>query len=81
MRAVPDEGHVAGCELVAVGRHRSGLDLIAELGVHTAGPDHIGDGQFDVAVLCTGNPEGITLAIRAVRARGTVVLKSTHSSG
>lgn len=71
---------LTGCELVAVGRHRSGLDLIAELGVRTAGPDDIGDERFDVAVECTGNPEGIALAIRAVRARGTVVLKSTHSS-
>ena len=27
---------------------------------------------------CTGNPDGLALALRAVRPRGTVVLKSTY---
>ena len=32
----------------------------------------------DLVVECTGNPEGLALATRAVRPRGTVVLKSTY---
>jgi threonine dehydrogenase-like Zn-dependent dehydrogenase len=31
-----------------------------------------------MVVECTGNPEGLELARRAVRPRGTIVLKSTY---
>ena len=34
---------------------------------------------FDVVVECTGNPSGYELARRAVRPRGTIVLKSTYA--
>lgn len=33
----------------------------------------------DVAVECTGNPEGFNLAWRALRPRGTLILKSTYA--
>ena len=33
----------------------------------------------DLAVECTGNPEGLEIARRAVRPRGTIVLKSTYA--
>ena len=36
------------------------------------------EGRADVVVECTGNPEGLALAARAVRPRGTIVLKSTY---
>jgi threonine dehydrogenase-like Zn-dependent dehydrogenase len=36
------------------------------------------DGRIDVAVECTGNTDGLALARRAVRPRGTIVLKSTY---
>src|SRR5439155_6874106 len=36
-------------------------------------------GEADVVVEATGNPEGIALARRAVRPRGTIVLKSTYA--
>jgi len=35
--------------------------------------------QFDIAVECSGNPEGFEVARRAVRPRGTIVLKSTYA--
>jgi alcohol dehydrogenase len=35
----------------------------------------------DVIVDCTGSPEGLELALRMVRPRGTVVLKSTFAAG
>jgi threonine dehydrogenase-like Zn-dependent dehydrogenase len=34
---------------------------------------------FDVVVECTGNPEGFEIARRAVRPRGTIVMKSTYA--
>lgn len=37
------------------------------------------DGYFDISVECTGNPEGFAISRRALRPRGTLVLKSTYS--
>ena len=36
------------------------------------------NGAFDVTIECTGNSEGLEVALRALRARGTLVLKSTY---
>ncbi|MFQ5680129.1 MAG: alcohol dehydrogenase catalytic domain-containing protein [Gemmatimonadota bacterium] len=36
-------------------------------------------GRFDLAVECTGNPAGFEIARRALRPRGTLVLKSTYA--
>ena len=35
--------------------------------------------SFDVAVECTGNPEGFAIALQSLRPRGTLVLKSTYA--
>ena len=35
--------------------------------------------HFDVVVECSGNPAGFEIARRAVRARGTIVMKSTYA--
>ena len=37
--------------------------------------------HFDVAIECSGNPEGFEIARRAVRPRGTIVMKSTYAGG
>lgn len=39
-----------------------------------------GAGQYDLVVECTGNPVGFEKALRAVRPRGTLVMKSTYSA-
>jgi threonine dehydrogenase-like Zn-dependent dehydrogenase len=39
-------------------------------------PPHSG---FDIAVECTGNPEGFAIARNALRPRGTLVMKSTYA--
>jgi len=36
-------------------------------------------GRFDVAVECTGNPEGFARALMSLRPRGTLVMKSTYA--
>ncbi len=36
-------------------------------------------GGFDIAVECTGNPSGFEMARRALRPRGTLVMKSTYA--
>jgi threonine dehydrogenase-like Zn-dependent dehydrogenase len=69
---------LTGCDLVAVGRNPSTLAPLAERGIRTATADTLAPGQADIAVECTGNPEGFSLARHAIRPRGTIVLKSTY---
>jgi threonine dehydrogenase-like Zn-dependent dehydrogenase len=70
---------LTGCHLAALGRHPDKLALLAARGVATPGPDEVEPGSFDLAVECTGNPEGFALARCALRPRGTLVLKSTYA--
>ena len=70
---------LTGCALLVVGRHDAKLSLLAARGIETGRADRARRGEFDVAVECTGNAEGFEVAQRAVRARGTLVLKSTYA--
>jgi threonine dehydrogenase-like Zn-dependent dehydrogenase len=67
-----------GCRLLVVGRSPRPLRILSARGIPTAGADAIEARRADLAVECTGNPEGLELARRAVRPRGTIVLKSTY---
>jgi threonine dehydrogenase-like Zn-dependent dehydrogenase len=67
-----------GCRLLAVGRSKRPLALLAARGIRTATAEGIEPRRADLAVECTGSPEGLELARRAVRPRGTIVLKSTY---
>jgi threonine dehydrogenase-like Zn-dependent dehydrogenase len=67
-----------GCRLLAVGRSERPLALLSARGIPTATADAIEPRRADLAVECTGSPEGLELARRAVRPRGTIVLKSTY---
>jgi threonine dehydrogenase-like Zn-dependent dehydrogenase len=69
------------CELLVVGRNPGTLTPLAARGIRTGSADAIVPGGADIAVECTGNPEGFALARRAVRPRGTLVLKSTYHGG
>ena len=70
---------LTGCALTAVGRHDGKLDLLRARGIATMRHEEIDDGSFDCAVECTGNPDGFGLARRALRPRGTLVMKSTYA--
>jgi len=70
---------LTGCELLVVGRHAEKLALLIDAGLRVGGADDVETGRFDIAVECTGNPEGFELARRALRPRGTLVLKSTYA--
>jgi threonine dehydrogenase-like Zn-dependent dehydrogenase len=70
---------LTGCELLVIGRNPAKLDLLAARGIPTATGDGMADRRADLVVECTGNPEGLVLARRAVRPRGTIVLKSTYA--
>lgn len=70
---------LTGCAVCVAGRHGAKLGLLATRGIETKRDDGVERGAFDVAVECTGNPDGFSIAQRAVRPRGTLVLKSTYA--
>jgi threonine dehydrogenase-like Zn-dependent dehydrogenase len=70
---------LAGCDLFAVGRHPAKLDLLASRGIRTGRAEDVPPRRADVAVECTGAPDGFELARKALRPRGTLVLKSTYA--
>jgi threonine dehydrogenase-like Zn-dependent dehydrogenase len=70
---------VIGCDLLVVGRHQEKLANLAARGIQTGGEDAVADRAFDLSVECTGNPAGFAIARRALRPRGTLVLKSTYA--
>jgi len=70
---------LTGCALLVIGRHDAKLALLAARGIETGRTDRVTSAEFDVAVECTGNPDGFAVAQRAVRPRGTLVLKSTYA--
>ena len=63
-----------------VGRHRGKLDAADKHGVQTVLADEfVPSADADVVIDATGSAEGFGLAMRAVRPRGTIVLKSTFA--
>jgi threonine dehydrogenase-like Zn-dependent dehydrogenase len=70
---------LTGCDLLAVGRHPDKLANLEARGIQTGFVDAVQDRTFDVSVECTGNPEGFAIALRALRPRGTLMLKSTYA--
>ncbi|HBE35006.1 MAG TPA: alcohol dehydrogenase [Cyanobacteria bacterium UBA11368] len=70
---------LTGCDLLAVGRHENKLANLAARGIKTGLAEAVTDRAFDLSVECTGNPEGFAIARRALRPRGTLVLKSTYA--
>ncbi|MDA8217118.1 MAG: alcohol dehydrogenase catalytic domain-containing protein [Dehalococcoidales bacterium] len=66
-----------GCEVLAAGHHREKLLILDRLGIPTVLSDALPPRTADVVIECTGSAEGLALAARTVRPRGTVVLKST----
>ncbi|MCZ6728065.1 MAG: alcohol dehydrogenase catalytic domain-containing protein [Acidobacteria bacterium] len=72
---------LTGCELQALGRRQSSLDLLAAHGIDVLTADSLQERAYDVAVECTGNAAGFELARRALRPRGTLVMKSTYAGG
>jgi threonine dehydrogenase-like Zn-dependent dehydrogenase len=70
---------LTGCDLLAVGRHEEKLANLRARGINTGMAIAVEKGKFDIVVECTGNPEGFNIARRALRPRGTLVLKSTYA--
>jgi len=69
---------LTGCDLKVVIRHRHQAELLENRGISSLNADEIQPAGYDLAIDSTGSPEGLTLARRAVRPRGTIILKSTY---
>jgi threonine dehydrogenase-like Zn-dependent dehydrogenase len=70
---------LTGCRLHVVGRYGPKLERLAQRGIAAVSADAVPAGSFDVAVECTGNHLGFGVAQRALRPRGTLVMKSTYA--
>lgn len=70
---------LAGCELCVVARHPAQRQLLHGCGVRTIAEPDIAPGRWDLVVEATGAPAGFAIARRAVRPRGTMILKSTYA--
>ncbi len=65
--------------LEVAGRSPEGLRRLAEHGIATRDIGEIEDGACDIAIDCTGHPDGFGIARRALRPGGVLVLKSTYA--
>lgn len=74
---------LSGCEVGMIGKHEEKLALVAQRGVQ---PYLLDDAEsfalengrrVDMVVECTGSAQGLEMALRLVRPRGTLILKST----
>jgi threonine dehydrogenase-like Zn-dependent dehydrogenase len=69
---------LTGCDLRVVARHVHQQNLLKARKIRTISAEEIQPWRWDIVVEATGSPDGFSLAKRAIRPRGTMVLKSTY---
>ena len=69
---------LTGCDLRVVARHKHQQDLLKARGIRIITEEEIQPWRWDVVVEATGSPGGFELARKAIRPRGTLVMKSTY---
>jgi 2-desacetyl-2-hydroxyethyl bacteriochlorophyllide A dehydrogenase len=69
---------LTGCGLGVVARREHQQSLLRSRGIRTLNEADIQPWRWDVVVEATGSDSGLGLAKRALRPRGTLVLKSTY---
>lgn len=68
--------HLAGANLTVIGKHEDKLKLFKDLGKTSL---ELPSEAFEVVVEASGSPSGFLSALRCVRKKGTIVLKSTFT--
>jgi len=66
-------------ELQVVARHPRQRALLEAAGIAWIGEDAVDAGAWDLVIEASGTPAGFELARHALRAAGTLILKSTYS--
>jgi threonine dehydrogenase-like Zn-dependent dehydrogenase len=69
---------LTGCDLRVVARHLYQQQLLSARGIRLITEGEIQPRRWDIVVEATGSPDGFYLARRAIRPRGTILLKSTY---
>jgi threonine dehydrogenase-like Zn-dependent dehydrogenase len=69
---------LTGCNLRVVARHARQQNLLQARGIRSIAEEDIQPWRWDVVVEATGSPSGFVLARKAIRPRGTLVMKSTY---
>ena len=69
---------LTGCDLRVVARHAHQQNLLKARGIKIISEEEIQPWRWDVVVEATGSPSGFALARKAIRPRGTLVMKSTY---
>ncbi len=69
---------LTGCDLHVVARHSLQQNLLTARGIRITSEAEIQPHKWDIVVEVTGSSEGFNLARKAIRPRGTVVMKSTY---
>jgi threonine dehydrogenase-like Zn-dependent dehydrogenase len=69
---------LTGCDLHVVARHAHQQNLLKARGIRIIAEEDIQPWRWDVVVEATGSPNGFALARKAIRPRGTLVMKSTY---
>jgi threonine dehydrogenase-like Zn-dependent dehydrogenase len=69
---------LTGCDLHVVARHDHQKKLLVDRKISVLEESEIQPGRWDVVVEATGVPAGFAVARKAIRPRGTLVMKSTY---
>ena len=69
---------LTGCDLRVVARHAHQQSLLKERRIKSVAEDGVQPWRWDVVIEATGSPSGFALARKAIRPRGTLVMKSTY---
>jgi threonine dehydrogenase-like Zn-dependent dehydrogenase len=69
---------LTGCDLRVVARHKHQQNLLTARGIRIITEEDIQPWRWDIVVEATGSTGGFALARKAIRPRGTLVLKSTY---
>lgn len=69
---------LTGCDLRVVARHPFQQKILSARGIRLITEAEIQPHKWDIVVEVTGSPDGFNLARKAIRPRGTIVMKSTY---
>ncbi len=69
---------LTGCDLHVVARHSLQQNLLTARGIRITSEAEVQPHKWDIVVEVTGSSEGFNLARKAIRPRGTLVMKSTY---
>lgn len=69
---------LTGCELSVLARHEHQRNLLENQAIASEGSGQEQERAYDIVVDASGSPSGFETSLKAVKPRGTVVMKSTY---